>query len=239
MKRSVVVTILVLGASLILSSCGKEEAKSGNELQQELLLGRQNDQGVYRADLTTLNPMLSEKTSGSVEIRIDQDVMSVESKIFGAPIGVKHLQNITVSTKCPEADSDSNGDGFIDFDESLSLTGIVLIPLDSDIGEQLNGMDFGPIANESGNYIYRKSTKLTKLLDDLHATDPDPLDVIAKLNPDQHLNLSGRVVLIHGVDSSYDLPETVGAMGAFSKEQSLPIACGKLIRVSDDGQLIH
>lgn len=233
-NKSRLISIFLIGTCLFtLVSCGSDDdssstSRSRQEEQQ------QDDQGIYRAVLAPLNTSVAGNTTGTVEIRIEGDDFIVESNVVDAPAGVKHLQNITVSTACPGANADVNNDSFIDVVEATPSTGPILIPLDSDLSEQLDGLDFGPIANGSGSYVYRRSTTLSALLADLRAVDPDPVDPIVKLPDGQELNLAGRVVVVHGVAASANLPATVATISDFTSAQTLPIACGKLVRVPSE-----
>lgn len=226
---------LVLGTCLLgLASCGGgsgSSSNSGSSTQQEVL----DDQGIYRAVLSPLNNSLAGETSGTVEIRIEADEFIVRNHIKGAPAGVKHLQNIMEAQVCPSMSHDANGDGIIDASEMLKSTGKILIPLDSNLSEQLLGIDYGPISNGRGNYIYRRSTGFSELLSDLQAIDPDPVDPITKLETGSALNLSGRVVVIHGVRSGTASADTVSSIRGLTNEQMMPIACGRLVRVENEG----
>lgn len=228
MNNQKLVSIILLGSCLLtLASCGGDSggdsSTSSSEEQQV------DDQGIYRAVLKPLNTSIAGNTTGTVQIKITNDDVLVESNVVGAPSGVKHLQNITTATSC--LTKDINEDTFIDIAE---VQGKILIPLDSDLSEQLDGMDFGPIANNSGSYVYRRSTTLSLMLSDLRAFDPDPLDGVVKISPVQDLNLAGRVLIVHGVENNSNLPASVATMGAFSKEQALPIACGQLVRITSE-----
>lgn len=228
MKNQNLVSTILLGTCLLaLASCGSDGGgSSGSSEKQEQ---QQDDQGIYRAVLKPLNTTVAGNTTGTVEIRIVGDDVAVLSNVVGAPAGVKHLQNITTASACPVADA--NGDTFIDVAET---GGKFLIPLDSDLSDQLDGMDFGPIANGSGSYVYRRSTTLSQMLADVRAFDPDPLDPVVKIGPDQDLRLAGRVLIVHGVDSSSNLPGTVATTGNLSPHQALPIACGQLVRITSE-----
>jgi hypothetical protein len=234
-NKAKIISSLILGTCLLsLVSCGSDSSNGSGADTTQQEQQQQDDQGIYRAVLRPLNSSVAGTTSGTVEITIEGDEIVAESNVTGAPSGVKHLQNITVASACPTSSSDVNGDSFVDMVETLPSTGPILIPLDSDISEQLNGMAYGPIANGSGSYIYRRSTTVSEILSDLHALDPDVADPIAKLVDGQNLNLAGRVILIHGVSSSSNLPSTVATVGDLSAAQSLPIACGELVRVSSE-----
>lgn len=231
-------SLVVIGSLLFtLASCGSDNDDSNdsgtvtNEEQQP-----ETEEGIFRAVLSPLNTSVAGNTSGTVEIVIAGDDIRVKSNVVGAPAGEKHLQNIMLGSACPDmATSDTNGDTFVDINESVPATGPILIPLDSDLSAQLDGMSFGPIANGSGNYVYRRSTTMTQMMSDLQAADPDPNDVIVKLPAGSALNLANRVVLIHGVSSSDNLPDSVSTIGNAGSYQVLPIACGRLVRVQEEG----
>ena len=232
-NRSKLISAFLVGTCLFtLVSCGSDDdsSSSSSPRQEE----QQDDQGIYRAVLRPLNTNVAGNTSGTVEITIEGDDVVVESNIAGAPAGVKHLQNITTSGSCPGTNADLNNDSYVDVLETLPSTGPILIPLDSNLSDQLAGSDYGPIANGSGSYVYRRSTTLTELLADLRAVDPDPVDPVVKLPDGSDLNLAGRVVVVHGVASSADLPGSVQTFGDLPNEQTLPIACGELVRVTSE-----
>lgn len=227
---------LLLGLSLIgVTACGGDSGSSKKSATARAV-ERQEEIGIYRAVLEPMNTSVAGQTAGTVEVVVEGDEVSVEATIAGSPSGVKHLQNIMVGTVCPSASADTNADTVVDMVESMKSTGKILIPLDSNLSEQMMGLDYGPIANGSGAYVYRRSTTLTSLMADLRASDPDTQDLIVKLPFGGDLNLAGRVVMIHGVSTQSSLPESAGVMGDLSREASLPIACGKLVRVEAEGR---
>lgn len=236
-KKVTFITLLFLcGSLLTLVSCGKNDKSSSHtavpvvstspHVEEE----HQDDQGIYKAILRPLNSEISGESSGTIEVHIDGDDVVVESSVKGAPAGVKHLQNIFVSSRCPDIKADTNKDNVIDITEAMSQTGPILLPLDSDLSEQMDGIEYGPIANAAGAYIYRRSSTLSRILAGLRSPDPDLHDSIVKLPEGQDLKLGGRVVMIHGVKSNSTLPDSVRSVGHLTKEQSLPIACGVFIR---------
>ncbi|MFP5384887.1 MAG: hypothetical protein ACLGHN_02325 [Bacteriovoracia bacterium] len=226
-------TFLIGTSVFMLVSCGSDDKSSNNSFQDHQEQ-QQDDQGIYRAVLKPLNFSVAGDATGTVEIRVKGDDVIVESNVIGTHSGVKHLQNIMTGTACPDATSDLNNDSVVDFKETMPSAGSILIPLDSNLAEQLGGIEYGPIANSSGTFSYRRSASLTDLLSDLRAPDPDPVDVIEKLPLGDQLNLSGKVVVIHGVRNNSGLTETVSSMRDLSPEQSLPVACGKLVRISNE-----
>lgn len=230
MKKNKIISTFLIGTCIFtLASCGSDDSSSSGGSRQEQ---QQDDQGIYRAVLKPLNTNLAPGTSGTVEIKIQGDDVIVESNITGSPAGVKHLQNLTLLTACPTAGNDVNNDSHVDILEAAASAGPILIPLDSNLSTQLDGMSYGPIANGSGSYVYRRSASLTDLLSDLRAPDPDSTDAVVKLPDGQDLNLAGKVVIIHGVASSSDLPDSISTIGDLSAAQSLPIACGELVRIT-------
>ena len=233
MNKNKLIKIFFIGTCIFtLASCGSDSSSSGGSpTPQEQ---RQDDQGIYRAVLKPLNTNVAPGTSGTVEIKIQGDDVIVESNVVGAPAGVKHLQNLTLLTACPTAGNDVNNDSHVDILEAAASAGPILIPLDSNLSTQLDGITYGPIANNTGSYVYRRSTSLTELLSDLRAPDPDSTDAIVKLPEGQDLNLAGKVVIIHGVASSSNLPDSISTIGDLSAEQTLPIACGELVRITPE-----
>jgi len=234
MKKNKIINTFLIGTCIFtLASCGSDSSSSssGGSSRQEQ---QQDDQGIYRAVLKPLNTNVAPGTSGTVEIKIQGDDVIVESNVTGAPAGVKHLQNLTLLTACPTAGNDVNNDSHIDILEAAASSGPILIPLDSNLSTQLDGISFGPIANNTGSYVYRRSTSLTELLSDLRAPDPDSTDALVKLPEGQDLNLAGKVVIIHGVGSASNLPDSISTIGDLSAEQTLPIACGELVRITPE-----
>lgn len=146
----------------------------------------------------------------------------------GADPGVKHFQFVLTSDKCPTLESDLNNDSIIDLSELLAVSGNVLVPLDSDLGDQLSGMDFGPISNESGDYVYRRSTYRFDFWEDLTSYDPDFFDQISKISEDEKFQLYNRVLVILGVGSFRTLPTSVSNPWNLPLELTIPIGCGTI-----------
>lgn len=226
--------VFIFSTLIFLMSCGSESSSSSDsKSSQNQVEENQLDQGLYRVVLSPMNPDYAGEASGTFEIKIQGNDVFVESHVSNAQAGVKHLQNILMGTQCPDNTADKNEDSVLDINEVFQVSGKVFLPLDSDLSEQLSGMDFGPIANTSGNYIYRRSTTLSELLSDLHMPDPDVLDHVLKLSPENELNLAGKVIIISGLSEETALPESVSGTGSLSSHQAFPVACGKIIRVKD------
>ncbi|HXH30669.1 MAG TPA: hypothetical protein VNJ01_07635 [Bacteriovoracaceae bacterium] len=243
MKSSKTFTSIMMGAALLaLAACGGGGGSSNGSgvkppVKEPLIPEeeRQADEGYYQAELKLLNSKFIEhSTNGNIVITITGDDVVVKGRVVGTLAGVKHRQQIRVMENCPGDDKDLNGDGYLDANEILPVSGKVLIPLDMDLSEQVSGMNYGPIANQAGVYVYKRSTSLSRLTADLQDLDPDKQDELVKLRPGQDLNLADRHIVIFGVAAETKLPATVGASGDLSPEESLPIACGELERITAD-----
>jgi hypothetical protein len=216
---------------VVLVSCGVNEEKLENHHTQfDSINDYVGDEGVYIATLTPLNKAFSDHSSGIVKVTIEGENIFVESQVLGAKPGIKYFQNILVTHKCPDSSSDLNTDSLLDGDEAYQKLGAVLIPLDSDISEQLAGLDYGPISNSSGNYVYRRSTSFSSLLSDLQMTDPDPTDHLTKLRFGTQLNLENRVVII---EASLESSQVIPSNRRSQTPVLVPFLCGKFQRTRD------
>jgi hypothetical protein len=218
-----VIALLISFVTLI--SCGKKDSLNKKFVSLESM--PKKDEGIFRANILPLNSSLTSVSSGEIKIIWDTQMFLSESKVVGSDPGVKHLQFIMSSSQCPSEKDDLNHDSVIDMNELLTVSGDILIPLDSDVSEQLNGIDFGPISNEIGDYIYRRSSSRIDLLNDLTLPDPDFYDHVGKISQNDNLEFNKRVVVILGVSSDKDIPQTVKSFWDLPVELSIPIGCGK------------
>lgn len=216
----------------MVASCGSNDDDDNNNRppQQEEQAG---DEGVYRATLQALNGQVAGNPTGTADISISGDIISVNVNMTGTNPNTAHLQNLFVSDSCPTSAQDLNRDGFIDVLEGIPSYGGILIPLDQNIETQ-TGFDTAPPSDAQGNYTYSSTGSLSRMLGDLRAPDSDPTDPVFKLRADEDLNLENRVIVIHGVSSQTDLPNSVGTVLTTAR-QTLPIACGRIQRVTGTG----
>lgn len=197
---------LALGTCLLtgLVSCGgyNDDDNSDNNTQEE-----STQEGVFRASLTPENDSVS-NAAGTAEVSIQGDELKANVRIAGARLGT-HAQHIHAGTRCPTPEDDTNGDGVVDATEASAVYGGVLLALDSDLAGAGGNFPSG-IA-----YNYDESASVAQVLSNLGLGS---------------LALEGKVVNVHGVPDSTDLPATVqGGKEAF------PISCGVLTRSSDTG----
>ncbi len=104
----------------------------------------------------------------------------------------------------------------IDLSEAIKVSGEVLIPLDRDLNSGVLGENLYP---SGSGFTYTANASLVNLEKDVRE------------RTGENLNLSGRVVLIHGVAPLTRLPQTVSTLRGLSPQNSVPIVCGVLKRL--------
>jgi hypothetical protein len=196
-------------------SCGNDKNSSASSFPSPELL-EQDSEGTYRTILRPLNNHLSGYIpSGTAEINISENSVLVTT-LLDDDAKVVHLQSVHRGTRCPNLGDDLNGDGVIDIFEATKASGDVLIPLDRNLNSAPLGANIYPTGS---GFTYKEKAALSNL----------ELDVRERTA--ENLNLSGRVVLIHGVSPSTRLPETVKSTGFQTPQSSIPIVCGILKRI--------
>lgn len=207
--------IYLLGLSL-LWSCGKEDKKHlppPHEAQEE----RPNEEGLktgsYRIILSPLNNQTFKHLSnGTGNIETLTEGMALQIKMVGTPAGITHHQYLHDGKSCPEEYHDTNKDGLIDADEVIKFSGKMLMDLDVDLNTQDPLDQEFPRADRSGHYTYTEMV------------EPDVLD----------FDPQGKVIIVYGVPAKTPLPETIETLNELSSQESLPIACGKIMMVPEE-----
>lgn len=225
-------TPFILGACLLTAvSCGSDDDDNSSAQQQQE--ENQVDSGTYAVTLRTLNTGVGgNNATGVGSIVVEGNSISVKVAMAGTPGNMVHMQHIHAATACPDSSADANGDGFVDVQEGIPSYGPILVPLDGNLNSQSAGADGYPSANNLGIYSYNGSGSFDQMIADLRLPDPDVTDAVIKLVPGQNLNLAGRHIVIHGVPSNVNLPDTVASIGNMPSEATLPIACGEITRVT-------
>ncbi|MGH8214261.1 MAG: hypothetical protein ACREPZ_00980 [Rhodanobacteraceae bacterium] len=182
---------------------------------------------VYVAHLHAMNTDVTRTgATGEARFTVDGDQLTIRIKVHGAPADTVHWQHFHgfkdgQQATCAGTSADANRDGIVDLIETGKASGTTMVPFDT----QPAAMDVAhgtyPTADADGNYTYRETVSL-KALD----------AAFDKQFPGQKLDLSKRVVYIHGVPDSTKLPSTVASLGPIPAQVTLPIACGRIERVS-------
>ena len=181
----------------------------------------------YVAHLQPVNAKTSgTQTAGEARFSIRGDKLTVTIKVKGAQPDLVHWQHFhgfkdNKAASCPGASADVNGDGVIDIVETEPASGTTMVPFDANPA----GMDVAhgdyPKASATGTYKYHATVSLKALDAAFH-----------KAFGDSSLDLDRRVVMIHGVSAQTKLPASVASLGTIPASVTLPIACGRIERVT-------
>ena len=228
------VPYLVGTCLLTMVACGSDDDDNGGgsspgpQEQQETV-------GTYKAPLAPvpLNTSVGGNPTGTLDVVIEGDEFKATMNMQGVPGSIAHAQHIMIGTSCPTDTNDVNNDNFVDVLEGVPNYGLILIPLDGDLEDQDDGQTGFPRANSAGTYTWTKTASLSRMIADLQDADVDLEDALGKLNGSD-LNLAGKVVIVHGVPTNSNLPDSVATIDDYQSHQSLPIACGVIQRVEED-----
>lgn len=182
---------------------------------------------VYVAHLHALNSGITKTaTTGEARFTVNGDQLTIDIRVHGAPPDTVHWQHFhgfknDQPAACPTASADANHDGIVDLIETGKASGTTMVPFITDPASMDVAHGTYPKADAQGSYHYHETVSL-KALD----------AAFGKAFPGSKLDLAKRVVYIHGVPSSTGLPATVASLGPIPAQVTLPIACGKIERVS-------
>jgi hypothetical protein len=232
-KKNLILFVLSITLLLGTISCGT----SDDDDDVAIIIEREQEEdqaedGSYRAYLSSVNPDVF-SARGVSKVIISGNTFQVQVKMERVPASVLHPQFIYVGRRCPTLSDDVNNDGYVDIQEGQLSYGEALIPLDRDLNSQEGSFGWFPIALSNGTYDYRETASRRELIADLREEDRDPDDSIAKLGSSP-LNLSGRVVVVHGVRGSIGLPSSVSTDYGLTAHRTLPVACGRLLRIEEE-----
>ncbi|MBN8736087.1 MAG: hypothetical protein J0H27_07440 [Xanthomonadales bacterium] len=182
---------------------------------------------VYTAHLHAMNTGTTRTpTTGEARFTVDGDKLTIDIKVHGAPPDTVHWQHFHGfvdgrQATCPAANADANHDGIVDLIETEKASGTTMVPFITDPASMDVAHGTYPKADAQGDYTYRETVSL-KALD----------AAFDKAFPGGKLDLDKRVVYIHGVPTDTRLPSTVQSLGPIPAQTTLPIACGRIERVS-------
>ena len=209
-----------------LISCGQKGTGEGKTITRY-------KSPTFEGDYEIVFEPLNEDISGDFEawgrVSIKNNFLDVEINVKKSPLDSFHHQNLYTVERCPDLRDDVNRDGFIDEQEVTKKSGLILIPFDGDLSEQMKGYDSQPQSNTVGAYNYKNSGLFSELLNDLLKKDHDTQDEFKKLLHPLALNFKKSVIIIFGVNPGTYLPDTIHTNGYLPLHESFPIACGQLI----------
>lgn len=181
----------------------------------------------YKAHLTALNTSKTGTAAvGDASFKVRGDNLVIKISMKNTPPNIQHWEHFHGNpdgspAKCVSSTQDANKDGLIDLIETETVSGTTMVPFNDAPHEMHIPTDTYPVADNKGRFSYTKVVPL-KTLEKNFAT---------KFN-NGTLNLENRVLYVHGVPKTTQLPKTVqGAVGNYGTDVTLPIACGKIVRV--------
>ncbi len=177
----------------------------------------------YVAHLHSLNAgAAGSSTTGIARFTIDGDSLTISVDVRNAPPDMEHLQHFHGFTDgrdaaCASPAADANGDGVVDLIETEATSGTTMVPFTADPVSMEIVTDTYPRTNPGGSYHYSKTVSLAALE-----------KAFSSKFAGQRLDLTKRVVYIHGVPSGTQLPSTAASLGTIPAQVTLPIACGAI-----------
>jgi hypothetical protein len=206
--RNSALALLLLLVMLLLSGCSPAKPASA---------------AVYAASLTPLNSSVTgQPVAGTVQFAVAGDQLVISVDASDVPAGMEHWQHVHGFTDgraaaCPTMAADANGDSLVDLIETEALSGTTMIPLHRDPVSMDIPQHTYPVATAGGTLAYADTVSLAALQQAFDTTYPG-----------QQLDLDHRVVFLHGVPASTQLPASVASLGPIPAQVTLPIACGVL-----------
>jgi len=181
---------------------------------------------IYVAKLHPVNTKVTGlEATGEARFSIKGNELTITISAQKLPPDIVHWQHFhgfkdSRDATCPTEAADADHDGIIDLIETEPTAGTTMVPFDDDpVAMDIAGGTY-PKAGADGTFQYQKTVSL-KNLD----------AAFAKAFGDQGLDLDRRVVFVHGVLESTELPASVASLGPIPAQVTLPIACGEIKRV--------
>lgn len=222
---------ILLMALLGLMACGKNEGGgSGTDTRTSAKELVEATPGTYYAVLRPVNFRSNGFFPyGAATFIVKGEEIQVSTSMDDDQ-AVPHRQTLHIGTRCPTVEADdSNGDGFVDYDEAMRVVGGALMPLDGDLNSQTAGAENYPRGRAM---TYQKSASLSKVNADLWRKDENSSANLVKLQQGQGIGFEGRVVLIHGT-SQGSFPPSLASYNGEPAHISLPVVCGVLKKISE------
>lgn len=183
----------------------------------------------YEAEITPLNEnKIGTSAHGKAVFELDEEKLRISIEMEGVPANMMHWEHFHGFADGKDAQpatmaQDTNHDGYVDLVETEPVSGTTMVPFDAEPQELNIPNDNYPVANDKGNFSYFKEVGIKELVRNFK-----------KAFNDADLELDKRVIYIHGVPEDLELPESVqGMAGHYDQHVTLPIAVGKIVKVSD------
>lgn len=182
----------------------------------------------YVAHLYPMNTTITgnQSTTGEAQFTEKGGQLTIDIRVKGAPANMEHWQHFhgfktgDKKATCPTLAQDVNHDGVIDLIETGPTSGTTMVPFIKHPATMDVAHGAYPKANAKGDYHYHDTVSIKELQ-----------AAFAKAFPGQQLDLDKRVVFIHGVPRTTQLPSTVASLGPIPAQVTVPIACGVIDRV--------
>ncbi|CAM3243514.1 hypothetical protein [Lactiplantibacillus plajomi] len=179
---------------------------------------------IYRANIVPLNDQaIGTAAHGSALFVVNGDTLTVNIEMFDTPANEQHWEHFHGfpdgrPAEIATAAQDANHDGFVDLPETEPVSGTTMVPFNDQPETMDVPNDAYPVADANGYFAYTKVVPLAQL---------DA--AFKKVFHDSELALDKRVIYIHGVAPSLNLPSTVaGEVAQYDHHVTLPIAVGKI-----------
>ncbi|HEX5435964.1 MAG TPA: hypothetical protein VFW98_02305 [Gemmatimonadaceae bacterium] len=180
---------------------------------------------IYVAHLRALNTKVTGmRPSGEARFTITGDRLTIDVSMQHVPPDIPHLQHFHgfpngKNATCATTAADTTHDGIVDLIETEPYSGTTMVPFTDDPVSMEIVTDTYPKASADGSYHYVKTVSLKALE-----------AAFSKKYSGQQLYFIRRVVYVHGVPSSTELPTSVASLGTIPAQVTIPIACGKIAK---------
>lgn len=182
----------------------------------------------YIAEIVPLNAeFIGSSAHGSAEFTVEENNLHIKIEMFDTPKNTQHWEHFHGFQNGQDAQiatmsQDVNHDGLVDLPETEAVSGTTMVPFDNAPEKIDVPNDNYPVSDENGHFAYEKDVPLDQLqaqFKSVFGTDK--------------LDLDKRVVYVHGVPQSLELPASVGGVvGNYDAHVTLPIATGKIKKVN-------
>ncbi|AUI71084.1 hypothetical protein COSHB9_23960 [Companilactobacillus alimentarius] len=178
----------------------------------------------YIANIQPLNDeFIGTKAHGQATFTESDDKLHIEIEMFDTPKNTQHWEHFHGFPEGKDAQiatmaQDKNKDGLVDLPETEIVSGTTMVPFDNAPQHMDVPNDNYPVSDANGHFKYEMDVPLKELQNkfkEVFGTDD--------------LELDKRVIYVHGVPDSLELPNSVaGAVGNYDAHTTLPIATGKI-----------